>query len=293
LKILVTGGTGFIGANLTKKLCENGNTVWFTGFPKENSVPEAKLIDYKDISYINFDACFHQAANNNTLDQNKEIMMIENVHKPKEMFEILNKNGCKRFIYASSTAVYGNEQTPYKEDQNTNPLNTYAKSKLEFEKYATEFEEKTKNKVFGLRYCNVYGPGEYHKEKRSSMILQIIQKIKSGKNPKIFKDGNQKRDWIYIKDVIQANLTCLNSENSGIFNIAGGKSVSFNFIINKINQYLKTNKKEEYIDCNFLNKFQNNTECDISKAKKMLNWSPEYGIEQGIKEYLSLLRPSF
>jgi ADP-L-glycero-D-manno-heptose 6-epimerase len=293
MRIFLTGGSGFIGSNLIKALIEQGHSVITTGVKTEANVPsEVKFlnlglesIDEKHLN--NIDVCFHLSANNDTMDADVEEMFKSNVIDPSKLFYKLNKKGCKKFIYASSTAVYGNEPPPFIEDKTkTNPLNPYASSKLAFEEWATDFGTETQSTVIGLRYCNVYGPGEYHKGKRASMIFQLFNQMKMYKYARVFENGEQKRDWCYIKDVVNANLKCLNCKESNILNIASGSSVSFNSVISILNLNMNTNIIPEYFACNFKDRLQTDTQCDISKAKKALDWHPTYSIEKGIREYI-------
>ena len=291
MRIFLTGGTGFVGYNLFKKLLQKNHEITTTGYKNENNINNFLNIEFSYDLLKNHEILIHQAANNNTLDYNEENMLKSNLYDPINLFEKAYSYGCRKFIYASSTAVYGNSQTPYNEEKTTkNPLNIYAKSKLLFDEFAMEFSEKYSDvSIIGLRYCNIYGPNENHKKNRSSMILQMYKNIKNNKSPKLFKDGNQKRDWCYVKDVVEANLKAIEYNKSGIFNISNGKSISFNDLNKIINKLLNKNIPIEYIECNFSDKFQNNTECDISKAKKYLNWQPKYSIESGIKDYFDAL----
>ena len=295
MNILLTGGTGFIGFNLSKKLLENNHKLMILGVKTENSpIKGCKFLHlgFENIDdYIKDTEClFHLAANNDTLDNDKEEMFRNNLYDPIKLFNKAYEKGCRKFIYASSTAIYGNQEGPFTEDTIPNPLNCYAESKLLFDEFAKKFNtEKGDVSIIGLRYCNIYGPNENHKNKRSSMIFQLYNEIKNNKKPKLFKYGEQKRDWCYVKDVVDANIKCLSCNKSDIFNIANGKSVRFNELVNIINKKLNKNIEIEYITCDFLEKLQTNTECDISKAKKILNWSPKYDIESGICDYIDEL----
>jgi ADP-L-glycero-D-manno-heptose 6-epimerase len=293
MKVLVTGGTGFIGSNLAKELVDLGHDVTITGCSTERTVEGAKVlnlsltgIDWSETRYM--DVVFHQAANNDTLDQNSRQMTIENVYAPSELFKMAYKGGCRRFVYASSTAVYGNSPPPYVESETIlEPLNPYARSKKDFDDFAMHFAENTHNvKVVGLRYCNVYGPGEAHKGRRASMIFQLAKKIVARETPKLFKNGDQKRDWIYVKDVVRANLLAAKYDGSGIFNCGTGTATSFNDLIKYINN--ATDRfhpvEPEYVDNPYEDAFQNFTQCDMSLAKKELGFKPKYSIKKGIKE---------
>jgi ADP-L-glycero-D-manno-heptose 6-epimerase len=303
MRILVTGASGFIGSNIIKKLSQRNHEIIAIGSRSENIVPNVDLflsthfqgVDWKRIPSV--DAVIHLAANNDTLCQDKSEMMISNVEGTKLLLEKMYKKGCKKFICASSTAIYGNEPAPYKEDfTKCNPLNIYAKSKAIMEDDLRKFSNENKDAVtIALRYCNVYGPGELHKGKRASMIYQLLLQMLSNQNPKLFEHGEQKRDWIYVEDVVRANLLALKYNKSNWFNCGGGCAYSFNQIVNCINEELETTysfprKQPEYIKNPYKKTFQSHTECDMQKIKDELGFIPLIGIKKGIKKYVKHLK---
>jgi len=293
MKALVTGGTGFIGSNLAKKLVDLGHDVTITGHHAENKIPGVTKflnthltgIDWKALDKI--DVVFHQAANNDTLDKDAHEMYLANVEGPKTLFKKAFECGCRQFVYASSTAVYGDAPVPYVEDkiEYILPLNAYGISKALFDSFAKDFGTENNVNVIGLRYCNVYGPGEEHKGKRASMIYQIYKQMQDGKNPRLFRDGNQKRDWCYVEDVIDINLLASKFEGREIFNVGTGAAVSFNVIVSLINRETDWNLSPEYFENPHADKYQNHTQCNIDKAKRLLGWTPKFDIVDGIKAY--------
>jgi ADP-L-glycero-D-manno-heptose 6-epimerase len=294
MNILITGGSGFVGSNLTSRLLSENHNITITGTKTENNIP--KKIKFLHLStsdltkYVNPDVVFHQAANNDTLDYDEDEMLRINYYDPKELFQKLFDNGCKKFIYASSTAVYGNSKSPYYENlTNCNPLNPYAKSKLLFDDFAMEFAKSNNVSVIGLRYCNIYGPNEYHKGHRASMIYQMANKIYNNEILKLFKYGEQKRDYCYVKDVVEANISALSFDGSDIFNIANGNACTFNEIAEILSKILNKKANIEYIECTISDKFQNDIQCNIEKAKKFLKWQPQYTLSSGIDDYMSTL----
>jgi len=295
MRILVTGGTGFIGSTISRQLAEQDHDVLITGTQSENVPPNVKLlplhltgIDWTAIEYV--DAVFHEAAINDTTFKDKRQMLRANFYGAITLFNLLLGKGCKKFIYASSTATYGDSPAPYIEGKTKlNPLNIYAESKALFEEFAEEFGNGNKGlgiSVVGLRYCNVYGPGEGHKGKRMSMIGQIARTLIRGERPKLFSDGEQKRDWIYVDDVVSANLAALNFEGTDIFNCGSGQATSFNTITELLNKGLNLNIEPEYISNPYEGAYQNHTECDMSKAKKLLKFKPKFDIVKGINNYI-------
>lgn len=292
--ILITGASGFVGHHLCNKLLSLNYNVIALVRNKEN-VANYKNFYNCNLNNVpikklpNIDICFHLAANNQTQSIDESTIIKNNVYEPIVFFkDLLKYKNCKKFIYASSCAIYGNQPTPFSEDETkTECLTYYAKSKLLFENFAKNFAKENNIHCIGLRYSNIYGRNEKHKEKRASMIHQIIDQYLNNKKIILFKNGEQKRDWVYIDDVTQANLLAINYNNSGIFNIGSGVSVSFNQIVKTLCGVINQDIDIEYIDCNFADSYQINTCLDITKAKNIFGYFPKYSIEKGIKDLMS------
>jgi ADP-L-glycero-D-manno-heptose 6-epimerase len=295
MRILVTGGSGFVGRNLTKQLIADGHEVTITSTGTESPVLGVKQTLYMGLDGIDWkracdqEAVIHLMANNDTLCQDKSEMFRANVSGPKKLFNMLVDRGCKKFIYASSTAVYGSEPAPYTEETKINPLNPYGESKAEFDEFAMSFANDNKVSVYGFRYCNIYGPGEEQKGKRMSMVGQLLRTCMKDEAPTLFEYGQQRRDWVFVEDVVQANLKALyhkTQEPKGeIFNIGSGDSHSFNEIIKTIEITLNKQFRVKYIPCNFSEAYQIYTQCDISKAKRELGFEPKFSLQSGIEKY--------
>jgi ADP-L-glycero-D-manno-heptose 6-epimerase len=292
MRLLVTGGAGFIGSNLAKKLeSDSHDVVVLDDF---SSGDFRTLVGFKgEVITGNctqepkgpFDAIFHQASITDTtvLDQNK--MMANNVEGFRHVLEWAAVRKA-RVIWASSASIYGNSKAPNKETDPPAPLNVYAYSKLAMERMADRWHKKTDLPIIGLRYFNVYGPGEAHKAKFASMIWQLAQQMKAAKRPRIFKMGQQKRDFVCVEDVLQANLLALKAKASGVFNAGSGAAGSFNDVVACLNKSMNTSLEPDYFD-NPYNFTQDHTEADISAAKKALGYAPAYTLEKGIDFYLN------
>lgn len=310
MKILITGASGFIGSNILKALIkENHEITVVASTHTENPIPQGCKVVYLGLEGLNWkeaygkDAIIHQAANNDTLCNDAGEMYRANVYGPIRLFHCAKDGGCKKFVYASSTAVYGDQPAPYKEDStHIKPLNVYGETKAKFDNFAMEFAKEHNVDCIGLRYCNVYGPGEAHKGRRASMIYQMINQMKHGK-VKLFKGGEQKRDWIHVDDVVGANMTALHSSNvSGVYNCGTGVATTYNdlaLLIAKLNpirpacwpstERLSIEDLIEYISNPNETAFQNHTECDIKKMREELGFSPHFDIKKGIEAYLKKL----
>jgi ADP-L-glycero-D-manno-heptose 6-epimerase len=293
MRALVTGGTGFIGSNLVIRLLQDGHDVVMTGHDAEQKIPgfRGKMlqpgllgIDWGAIGPV--DVLFHQAAINDTTLLDRQEMLRANLDASKALFERVVNSGCRHIVYASSTAVYGDAPAPYRESGPLHPLNPYAESKLALERWAVEFARAHPEvTLVGLRYCNVYGPRENHKGPRASMIYQLAQQMNKG-NPRLFRHGEQQRDYIYVADVVHANLLAAQAAESYVVNCGYGRAVTFNDLVAELNRVMGLHRTPEYIDNPYADRYQSHTECDMTLAKERLGFSPQYDLSKGLDEYL-------
>ena len=300
MKILITGGAGFIGANLTfeleKRFPSDSITVLdnpspgaaenlkgFKGRLIKGSVEDEKLID--SLRGEEFDFIYHLAAITDTTVTDEKRMMGVNVDGFRNILKIA-KCGNVPLVYASSAGVYGNGPHPMKETQALHPLNSYALSKAEMEKIALSSAGIA---AIGLRYFNVYGPKEANKGKSASMIWQLACEMKRGNPPRIFKYGEQERDFIYVKDVVSATIQAMEvlnrSKLNTLLNIGTGVATNFNRIIEILNNVLGTDFKPDYFD-NPYNFYQNHTLADTTLAMKIIGFKAKHSIEDRIKDYI-------
>ena len=296
MKFVVTGGAGFIGSNIAKLLVKKGHDVIildnFNTGRKENleSIKDKidlHIVDIRDKKIINeiineSDGIFHQAALANVYEsfsKSKEYFDV-NVNGTKNIFEIAKENEIK-VVFASSSSVYGEVKImPITENIDRNPIHPYGQTKLECEFLAEEFS-KEGLKVIGLRYFNVYGLGQ--NDAYAGVITKFLNKIKENKSPEIFGDGSQTRDFIFVKDVANANLSAMESKiNFEFFNIGSQKSISIlelaQIIIKKSGLNLKPEFKEP------LQGDAKISLSDITLAIKKLQWNPTYKLDKWFEE---------
>lgn len=293
MNVLITGGAGFIGSQLVLKLQDLAQVYVVDNFISANlnnlkgfRGEVIKLDVSKEEINIGkkMDVVFHEASNTDTTFKDDKEMLRNNVDGFKKIMEFCRKNNTK-LVYATSAGVYGKGEVPMKEEQRAKPLNAYAFSKYMMDLIALREIERGTD-IIGLRYFNVYGPHEEHKGKASSMILQLAHQIKEGKNPKLFKYGEQFRDFIYVFDVVEANIVAMRSNAKGIFNVGTGEKTTFNEVVKILNKLLQANKETTYIDNPYERFYQCETLADMKKTKQELNFSAFYNIREGIKDYL-------
>lgn len=299
-KYLVTGGAGFIGSNIAKTLeaqghevtviddfSKNGHFKNLIGF--KGDVIAADLFEYLPENDY-FDAIFHEAAITDTTVMDQKQMMEQNVEAFRKLLNYAAENEIPKVIYASSAATYGNGAVPMKESQPTHPENVYGFSKVIDDNVARLFSHDHQDmKIIGLRYFNVFGPGEDYKGKMASMVYQLYNQMKAGQRPRVFKYGEQMRDFVYVKDVVKANLCALqNGKETAVYNCATGIARSYNDVIKCLNHELGTNLEPDYID-NPYPFFQNKTEADMNLAWEKIGYKPDFTLETAIADYVKIL----
>ena len=314
--ILITGGAGFIGSNLAFYFQENfpkSHVIIFDCFRNDESFPNGNLkslghyknligfkgriicgninnkadlellIDYK------FDFIFHHAAISDTRANNQEIILKTNVNSFYDILAIAKKNKAT-VVYASSAATYGNLPSPQTVGQE-NPENPYGFSKYIMDQIANKYSRENPDlTIVGLRFFNVYGPREYYKGITSSMVIQLGHQILDGKKPRLFNKSDQIfRDFIYIDDVLQANIKACIPMKNGTFNVGTGISRSFQDVSDILQKELGTDLGTEY----FLNPYdgyQTHTQANIRATIDCLDFEPEVSLEQGIKSYITEIK---
>ena len=211
----------------------------------------------------------------------------KNVQGFNNIIKLAKKNNAK-LVYASTASLYGNGPTPMKEDQDKEILSVYGSSKLEMDKIAETLFDKMH--IVGLRYFNAFGEREKYKKRAASMIYHLGKQMKSGKNPRVFKFGEQKRDHIYVKDAVDATIKALNAKQSCIVNVGTGIATDFNSLIKILNRVLKKSLEPEYFDMPYNPKtYQSNTQADTAKAEKFLKFRAKWSLKDGIRDYFNFL----
>ena len=306
-KILITGGAGFIGSNIVDYLVSIGHqniTVLDnlqtgslsnidTHLQKINFI-KADIVNFEECLYAskNCDIVLHQAALGSVPRSIENPLDTHNTNVTGfiNMLEAAKQNKVKRFIYASSSSVYGDDvNLPKIEEQIGNPLSPYAVSKKTNELYATVFANLYNIEVIGLRYFNVFGPNQNPTGAYAAVIPIFINNILNNKQSYIFGDGLNRRDFTYVDNVVQANMLAATTQNKNalnqVYNIAFGSTKSVNDLYNFIKQKLNSKISAEYKPAR-VGEIKDSF-ASIKKAAELLNYKPTINLEEGIDKAIN------
>jgi ADP-L-glycero-D-manno-heptose 6-epimerase len=303
--LVVTGGAGFIGSNLTLALqgrfpgarllviddFRSGDFKNLTGYRGDFMAQNLADLDWREqFGDEKFDAIFHLASITDTTNHDQ----FEQTHDNVESFRhILNfaQPTKTRIIYASSASTYGAANAASVESSEPAPANIYAFSKAIMDNLAIRNAKLDPTwTIIGLRYFNVYGPREAHKGVPASMVYHLSRQMTSGQQPRIFKHGEQRRDFVYVKDIVEGSIGALAAKQSGVYNLGSGQARSFTELIDVLNKSLGTSLQPAYID-NPHAHYQNFTQADLSRARSALGYEPRFSLEAGVKDYMEWLYP--
>lgn len=318
--ILITGAAGFIGSSLCFYFQENypnaniialdcfrsgetfsngnlksfghfKNLIGFDGQVVSGDINDKELL--KDLERnFTFDFIFHQAAISDTTVSEQDLMIKTNVNAYEDLLKIAIKHKAN-MIYASSAATYGDSdrfEVGYE-----SPNNAYGFSKVMMDNITYKYlKEDLPISIVGLKYFNVYGPREFFKNSTASMVVQFGHQILKGFTPRLF-EGSDKilRDFIYIEDIIQANIKACTPKESGVYNVGTGNARSFEDIVNILQKELNIDNGKEYIPNPYIGSYQFFTEANIEKTKEYLEFEPKYSMEDGIKAYIPEIKRLF
>ncbi len=314
--IVVTGAAGFIASNLVEKLNqENFNELILVdkfdnplknknldGFKYKEKVDREVFLDWLDHNYEEVEFIFHLGARTDTTEFDRALLWKLNTDYTKEVW-----NRCVAYqiplLYASSAATYGLGELGYKDDESLipqlKPLNPYGESKNEFDKWALTQEKKPFFWV-GLKFFNVYGSRESHKGRMASVVWHAYNQIKETGEMKLFrshnpqyKDGEQMRDFVYVKDVCEVMYWMMHHrKDSGIYNMGSGQARTFLDLVKAVFKAMGKEEKISFVDtpADIRDKYQYFTEADMGKMRGVGYGDEFTGLAKGVKNYIGMFR---
>lgn len=309
--VLVTGSAGFIGSAIVWGLNEAGieDIILSDKLHKKDKwknivkrdiydwVDRDELFEYLEEKDEKLEAIIHMGACSATTEKDGDFLMKNNFEYTKKLWEYSVKKNIK-FIYASSAATYGSGEKGYDDKKDIKgllPLNKYGYSKHLFDLWAKKQKSQPK-KWLGLKFFNVYGPNEYHKNRMASVIYHTFNKVNETGGMQLFKshkkgyeNGEQLRDFVYIKDIVDVIVFFIQNETkSGIINLGTGKARSFNDLAKATMVAMGKEPKIEYIDMplDIRNKYQYFTEAKMEKLREFGYKKEFYSLEEGITDYV-------
>ncbi len=311
--IIVTGGAGFIGSNLIHALNQRGETNILlvdnlANGKKMYNIADLNIADYMDKSefiqktespnfFKDVKAVFHQGACSATTVWDGKYVMQNNYDYSKRLLHCCLENSIP-FIYASSASVYGMGKHGFSVDRRCeHPINMYAYSKFQFDQYVRRLLPEAKSQIVGLRYFNVYGTNEQHKGAMSSTAFHFNRQVIEQKKAKLFEgcdgfgNGEQKRDFVYVGDVVDVNLWFMDHlEEKGIYNVGTGRAETFNAVAQAVIDWHKQGTIE-YIPFpdHLKGSYQSYTQADIS-GLRLAGFDKEFlTVMEGVSRYLEIL----
>jgi nucleoside-diphosphate-sugar epimerase len=300
MKVLVTGGGGFIGSNLARALVERGDDVrvldnFSTGnranlaeLANELEIVEGELRSYERVHAATrgIEVVFHQGALPSVPRSVQDPLTTSavNVEGTLNVLLAARDEGIRRVVFASSSSVYGNSnELPRVETQNPDPISPYGVSKLAAERYCVSFARVYPLETVALRYFNVFGPNQDPTSQYAAVVPRFITAIADGQAVPIYGDGKQRRDFTYVANVIEANLLAANARdvNGTVLNVATGRATTVNELADAIGSMLGLPvEREAYPE---RTGDVRDSWADVTRTRELLGWEPRIALDEGLR----------
>ena len=298
MRILVTGGAGFVGSNLVEELVKRGGDVIVLDDFSTGSMDNLRVVRGKvkiirapcqrilSLKLPRAKTVFHLGIpSSSPMYRDNPLLVGESITGFMSVFEFAKRNQSK-VIYASSSSMYRGCPTPHREDIVFEPFDYYTEARFAMERLAQVYHNLHGIASVGLRFFSVYGPHEQAKGKYANVVSQFLWAMRTNKAPEIYGDGEQTRDFVHVKDVVEACLKAAEAElGCEMINVGTGREASFNRVIELLNKSLGKSIKPRYRP-NPIKNYVYHTLADLSKAKKLLGYKPSVNLEEGIKQLI-------
>ncbi|RLG56756.1 MAG: nucleoside-diphosphate sugar epimerase [Hadesarchaea archaeon] len=295
MKVLVTGGAGFIGSNLVEELVRHGEDVTildnFVTGAMENlrtvqnkvNVIRAPCSAIPKLELSEIELIFHMGIpSSSPMYRENPRLVGEAINEFIDVFDLAKKNGAK-VVYASTSSMYGRCRPPHREDMISEPFDYYTEARISMERLAHVYNELYGVSSVGMRFFSVYGPHELAKGKYANIVSQFMWSMLENRPPIIYGDGTQTRDFVHVSDVVKACMKAAGSDlKCEVINVGTGRSSSFNDVVRILNDLLGKSIKPEYRQ-NPIKNYVYHTLADLTKARKLLGYEPSIKLEDGIK----------
>jgi UDP-glucose 4-epimerase len=299
-KVLVTGGGGFIGSNLVRRLVELGDDVrvldnFSTGnranlaeLAGEVEVVEGELRSYERVhnAVRGVELVFHQGALPSVPRSVHDPLTTSavNVEGTLNVLLAARDEDVRRVVFASSSSVYGNSaDLPRRENQHTDPISPYGVSKLAAERYCVSFSRVYDLETVALRYFNVFGPNQDPTSQYAAVVPRFIVWVREGRAVPIYGDGTQSRDFTYVANIVDANLLAADADgvNGAVLNVATGRRTTVNELADTVGEILGLPVEKEYLPTRAGD--VRDSWADVAQAQRLLGWEPSVGLEDGLR----------
>ncbi|MCP1393239.1 MAG: GDP-mannose 4,6-dehydratase [Methanothrix harundinacea] len=297
MSVLVTGGAGFIGSNLTEELLSSGEDVIvldnlttgsrdnLDGLSGNLKVIETNCSDLSDFD-ISPDAIYHLGVPSSSPIYKKDpLLMGEAINGMIAVLELAKKTGA-RVVYASTSSLYSGQAPPHREDMEILVTDYYTEARFSMERIAELYKKLFGVEAVGMRLFSVYGPNEMAKKQYANIVTQFLWEMMAGRAPVIYGDGNQTRDFIYVKDIVSALRLAMDSGYTGALNAGTGKSYSFNEVAEILAGEMGLEIRASHVD-NPIKNYVAHTLADTSKAEEVLGFKARYSLKDGIGELIN------
>jgi len=295
MRFVVTGGAGFIGSNLVERLIKEGNEVIVIDNLHTGSLYNLKDLNIKfikgDAGEIDkiidpIDGIFHLGIpSSSPMYKNKREFICKAIEDWIKILEFATKNKV-RIVLASTSSIYNGNPVPWKEDMQIIPTDFYTEVRYSMERIAKVYNDLYGTRVVALRLFSVYGEKEEFKGEYANLVTQFILAALKGETIKVFGDGTQTRDFIYVQDVVEAFIRAMNSNiDFDIFNVGRGKSYSLNEVIAMVSRILDVEVRVKYVE-NPIKNYVWHTLADTTKAEERLGFKAKVDLEEGIRKII-------